>query len=237
MFYVLSKAIWLVLSPSVFLLLLITVPIVWAAVHRSVRAIAIAIAAAAALLTASCMPIGSWLLTPLEQRFPLASTSQPPDGIIAIAGDGDSGERTIALVMLSRKFPGARIVYSGEPNRDEFAKQFSLLGGDASRLIVETSSRNTEENARYTAEIVEPAPDQKWLLITSAFHMPRAIGCFRKVGFHVEAYPVAYLTSNSLVPSFGSKGVGLLDLAAKEWVGLVAYRLFHKTDALYPAAL
>lgn len=237
MFYVLSKAIWLVLSPSVLLLQLIVGSIVWAAVHRSVRATAIATTASAALLIANCVPIGAWLLAPLEQRFPSASTLQPPHGIVAIAGD--NGERAMALVVLSRKFPAAHIVYSGEPRKDEFAKQFTLLGGDASRLTVETGSRNTEENARYTAEMVKPAPDQRWLLITSAFHMPRAIGCFRRAGFHVEAYPVAYLTSNSLdiVRSFGSKGVGLLDLAAKEWAGLLAYRLFRKTDALYPSVL
>ncbi len=237
MFYVLSKVIWFVLAPSIFLLLLMIGTIVWAVFYRSARASGIAITAAVGLLTANSMPIGSWLLAPLEQRFPLASTLQPPDGIIAIAGE--NGERTTALVMLSRMFPGARIIYSGEPNKDDFAKQFNLLGGDASHLIVETSSRNTEENARYTAGIVEPTPNQKWLLITSAFHMPRAIGCFRQAGFHVEAYPVAYLTSHSLdlVPAFGSKRMGLLDLAAKEWAGLLAYRLFHKTDALYPSAL
>ena len=66
------------------------------------------------------------------------------------------------------------------------------LGVDPARIIVEDQSRNTEENARFTAAIVHPEPKQRWLLVTSAFHMPRAIGVFEKAGFDVVADPVAY---------------------------------------------
>jgi uncharacterized SAM-binding protein YcdF (DUF218 family) len=114
-------------------------------------------------------------------------------------------------------------------------QEYSDLGGDASRLVIEPGSRNTEENARYSSELMKPTPDQKWLLITSAAHMPRAIGCFRRVGFQVDAYPVSYMTKKAAGTSFSSERLKQLDFAVKAWVGLVAYRLFQKTDALFPS--
>jgi len=67
--------------------------------------------------------------------------------------------------------------------------------------------------------------------------MPRAVGCFRVAGFQVEPHAVEFTTSWShpfagYVP--GSAALSQLDTAAKEWIGLVAYRLMGKTDALFP---
>ena len=67
-------------------------------------------------------------------------------------------------------------------------------GLDARRILVETRSRNTYENAVYSKELAQPQPGQIWLLVTSANHMPRAVGCFRAVGFDVIPYPVDYDT-------------------------------------------
>ena len=104
---------------------------------------------------------------------------------------------------------------------------------------MERRSRNTFENAVYSRELIKPNSNERWLLVTSALHMPRAIGCFRRVGFKVEAYPIQYTTGHrspfQTGFGLGSNALNLLDAAMKEWIGLVVYRLTDKTNQLFPA--
>jgi uncharacterized SAM-binding protein YcdF (DUF218 family) len=150
-------------------------------------------------------------------------------------------------VKLARAYPRARIVYSGgdaslmgseAPEADFIHPLLDSFGIPRDRVLLETRSRNTAENAVFTKELVEPKPTERWLIVTSALHMPRAIGCFRKAGFAVEAYPVGWRTTQ-LFDSLGqrtlSEGLKQLDVAANEWIGLVAYRLTGRTSALFPA--
>jgi uncharacterized SAM-binding protein YcdF (DUF218 family) len=114
---------------------------------------------------------------------------------------------------------------------------FARLGGDRERIYIESRPRTTSEDAFYTAAVLKPKPGERWLLVTSALHMPRAVGCFRAAGFQVEPYPVEFRTDRrhpfrEFTP--GSGALSYLDTAAKEWIGLVAYRLMGKTDALFP---
>ncbi len=115
---------------------------------------------------------------------------------------------------------------------------FESLGIDKSRLIIERASRNTYENAVFSKALVAPKPGEHWLLVTSAFHMPRSVGLFRKVGFAVEPYPVDWRVGGSgdLISFTGLSVEGLLrtDTAVREWVGLVAYRLRGRIDDLFP---
>ena len=67
---------------------------------------------------------------------------------------------------------------------------FESLGIAKSRLMMERRSRNTQENAEFSKALAAPKPGERWLLVTSAFHMPRSVGLFRKAGFAVEPYPV-----------------------------------------------
>jgi uncharacterized SAM-binding protein YcdF (DUF218 family) len=109
-------------------------------------------------------------------------------------------------------------------------------GIDAARIRVEERSRNTYENAVFSRALVEPQAGQVWLLVTSASHMARAVGCFRHLGWPVVAYPVDYRTESSPRPGFLlAEHLALLDLIVKEWVGLVAYRILGYTDTLLPA--
>jgi uncharacterized SAM-binding protein YcdF (DUF218 family) len=111
------------------------------------------------------------------------------------------------------------------------------LGIDPARVIFERDSRNTYENALYTKRLAEPGPDEVWLLVTSAFHMPRAVGVFRQAGWRVVPYPVDYQSGGLDHAGLGFDLVGgldLIDLAVHEWLGLGAYRAFGWTDALYP---
>jgi uncharacterized SAM-binding protein YcdF (DUF218 family) len=115
---------------------------------------------------------------------------------------------------------------------------FAQLGGDPARIIdIRPRPRTTSEDAFYAAALLKPKPSERWVLVTSAPHMPRAVGCFRVAGFQVEPYSVEFKTIqwhpfSRFTP--GSPALSQLDTAAKEWIGLVAYRLMGKSDALFP---
>jgi uncharacterized SAM-binding protein YcdF (DUF218 family) len=146
-----------------------------------------------------------------------------------------------------RRYPQAHIAFSGGSGRliydgateAEFAvRLLESFGIERSRIILESRSRDTDENARFSKEVLQPKPGERWLIVTSAHHMPRAIGAFRAAGFPVEAFPVDYRTRGAidLLRPFATLGDGLrrTDTAVREWVGLVAYRLTGRTEAFFP---
>jgi uncharacterized SAM-binding protein YcdF (DUF218 family) len=262
MFFI-GKALWFLLTPSNSLTILTLGGIAagWIS-GGSRKALAVASLGAVGLLLCGVSPIGFWLATPLESRFP--ALRQPPEkitGVVALGGAirlydtvnadalslNDSGDRLVALADLARRFPEARIVMAGgfgglfgegAAESDLVRLHAATLGIDPSRLLVENRSRTTYENALYARELVKPAEGEVWLLVTSAWHMPRAVGVFRRVGFPVTPYPVDFRSPG---PRFGwrtykevARGLRLTDIMTKEWVGLLAYRLMGRTDALLP---
>jgi uncharacterized SAM-binding protein YcdF (DUF218 family) len=151
------------------------------------------------------------------------------------------------IPQLARAYPNARIIYSGG-DASLFADQgreadylYPLLdsfGVPRDRVTIENRARNTYENAVFAKELAQPKPGERWLLVTSAQHMPRAIGCFRRAGFAVEAYPVDWHSR----PRFRFRlnfeiaaGLGKLDAAAREWTGLLAYWLRGRTSEFFPS--
>ncbi len=198
------------------------------------------------------------LLRPLEERFPApAADAAAPYGIVVLGGPisvalslahgqtalEEGAARLTEAAILARRFPDAKIVYSGGSDRleSEAAEARNLLvalGVDASRIEIEYRSRNTDQNARFTAALVEPKPEQTWWLVTSAWHMPRSMGLFEKAGFSVRAYPVDYRSFGDARDYWPdrepSRGLRLFELAVHEWLGLAAYRLAGKTDAWFP---
>jgi uncharacterized SAM-binding protein YcdF (DUF218 family) len=242
MFYLISKAIWLVVTPTNVLILITAAATVWAALRVSKRAAWLAVTGACALVVGGFTPVSYWLTLPLENRFPQWEAGSQPivDGIIVLGGE--VGERITILAELTRDFPQARLVYSG-PGEDRHAEallqKFARLGGDRERVTMERRSRNTFENAVYSKELINPNSNERWLLVTAALHMPRAIGCFRRVGFKIEGYPTQYTSGDrSLLQTgfgLGSNALTRLDAAMKEWIGLVVYRLTGKTNQLFPA--
>jgi uncharacterized SAM-binding protein YcdF (DUF218 family) len=220
---------------------------------------------ASALLFAICgfTPVGSLLMYPLESRFPPWDASHgAPDGIVVLGGgiDADpsaahgeavfsnSAGRIISAAMLAHRFPNARILYSGGSanylndtsarEADYAAKVFEGLGIAKERLIIERESRNTFENAEFSKKLADPKPGERWLLVTSAFHMPRSVGIFRKVGFAVEPCPVDWRLAGEKdlthFPIQSEDGLEYTNLAVREWLGLIAYRLTGRTDELFP---
>ena len=222
----------------------------------------LAVTALLLLAIAGLSPFGNALILPLEERFPPWDASRGvPTGIISLGGAIDTvvspargevalneaAERLTTMAELVRRYPEAHVVFSGGSGRliydgateAEFAvRLFESFGIAKSRIILESKSRDTDENARFTKELLQPKPDERWLLVTSAHHMPRAVGVFRAVGFPVEAFPVDYRTRGAidLLRPFSSVGDGLrrTDTAAREWVGLAVYRLTGRTKELFP---
>ncbi len=263
MFFVLSKLLGILIIPSNFVVEIGLLGIVL--LLTRLRRLASWLIVTSVVLTALAgfSPLGNVLILPLEQRFPPWDPSRgAPDGIIVLGGSilpeiaatrgDDSGlneaaERITAAAELARKYPNARIIFSGG-NASLFAnapaeaavafRQLVALGVAPDRITAEDQSRNTVENAVFSRLIAQPKPGERWLLVTSAFHMPRAMAVFRAAGFPVEAYPVDYRTrgpsdATRLFPAVAF-GLAQIDVAMHEWAGLVAYRLTGKTEELFP---
>jgi uncharacterized SAM-binding protein YcdF (DUF218 family) len=239
--YYVSKVFWLIAAPTNALVLISAIAAFWT-VRRSPNRVAwLAAAVACGLVIGTFTPIGVALTVPLEDRFAFSpSDSQvPPDGIILLGGGGVGEIR--AVIALSQEYPNARLIFTGfgatNPEDEYKLKVFTQLGGDPTRIYMDTRARTTSEDALYAAALLKPKRSERWILVTSALHMPRSVGCFRVAGFYVEPYPVEFLTDRSdpfagFAP--GSEALIHLDMAAKEWIGLIAYRLMGKTDALFP---
>jgi uncharacterized SAM-binding protein YcdF (DUF218 family) len=239
MIYYVSKVFWLIAAPTNALVLISAIAAFWAVLRSPNRATWLAAAVACGLVIAMFTPIGIALTVPLERRFTLSPSDSQADGIILLAGGTMSGFAAVAA--LSQHYPKARIIFSGfiatDSEYDMIKKAFSLFGGDPARIYMEPRPRTTFEDALYAAALLKPKPTERWLLVTQAMHMPRAVGCFRIAGFQVEPYPVEFKTNDTHpFAGFisGPHALYDLDAAAKEWLGLIGYRLMGKTDALFP---
>jgi uncharacterized SAM-binding protein YcdF (DUF218 family) len=262
LFFIFSKTIGVMLLPINFLIGLGVLGAVLLATRVAWLGRRLVVASILLLAVFGFSPLGNLLLYPLEQRFPpWDATGGAPDGIIVLGGPVDpdlsaahhtpavtnSPDRMITAAALARRYPNARLVYTGGSARlisndakeaDYAADIFESLGIAKSRLIMERLSRNTAENAAFTKDLVKPRDGERWLLVTSAFHMPRSVGLFRKVGFTVEPYPVDWRVGGrgDLLSFNNVAGDGLdrTNTAVREWMGLVAYRLTGRIDELLP---
>jgi uncharacterized SAM-binding protein YcdF (DUF218 family) len=258
MWYLLARASETILQPSEFLLGFLCVATI-AILARPSRHSAVALACAVAIVACCAWsPFGSWLMRPLEGRFPKASLPKSVTGIVVLGGAFDVGksashgtialnsraERMTAFVTLARRYPKALLIFSGgkantsgsDPSEAQLARQLFVGLGLENRVRYEGLSRNTRENAVFSERLARPAPEDTWILVTSAADMPRAVGCFRKVGWNVVPYPVDYHSSYSWWSTPGIvEGLAQLDWATHEWLGLVFYDFQGWTPTLFPA--
>lgn len=262
MFFVLSKVLWIVAAPTNLLLGLALVGAL-AGLRGRRWGRRLVVGAASALLLCGVLPVGRVVLRPLEDRFPQPALDGPaPAGIIVLGGAiqqvigaargqvtiAEAATRVTAGAVLARRFPEARLVYTGGSNAlvseiggeaEDARRLWVDLGVDPARILVEDRSRNTDENARFTRDLLRPRPGQRWLLVTSAYHMPRAVGLFRRAGLDVVPDPVDYRSTGTwrdLLPTAEvSAGLARLDMATREWIGLLAYRLSGRIADLLPA--
>ncbi|MBX3531010.1 MAG: YdcF family protein [Rhizobiaceae bacterium] len=262
MFFYLSKIFSLVIQPINLIGILVAAALVALLLGRR-RFTTFSLAGGLLVVALSTWTsLGALMLHPLEDRF--ARPNPPPEqvaGIIVLGGGFEgavnlarggyelnaSGDRFVEAAVLARRYPAARVVVTGgsgalalegEADGDTAPRLLIGLGVEAERLVLENKSRNTYENALFTKEMLNPKPAETWLLVTSAFHMPRSMGLFRKAGFDVVAWPTDYRTA-------GNETVGLTQdnftdslqnttIAIREWTGLIAYRVTGRTDALLP---
>jgi len=262
MFFTVAKTFEFFLSPVPFAIFLGVIGAALLFTRWKILGRALSSLSAFALLLMAFGPLGGLLAGPLEARFPPpAADMPPPDGVIVLGGTiderlsanrdrptlVDAAERLTAPIALKRKYPNARLVFAGGSaalraspyaEADIVLRFWREVGLDQNDILYERRSRNTYENAMFTRELLHPTSKERWLLVTSAMHMPRAVGVFRKAGFDVIAYPVDYRTSGAAwleFPGSPTKGLGVVDFAAHEWAGLAVYWLAGKSDALFPA--
>jgi len=207
------------------------------------------------------LPTGHILLNTLEDRF-----SQPTlagkkiDGIIVLGGSTNTllsaardqvvlqgnAERLTEFVKLARLYPHAQLVFTGGigllsgkgPTEAKITRQFfSEMGLDVERVVFEGQARNTVESAKNTFTLLKP-DNQNWLLVTSARHMPRAMGLFQTAGWNIQAYPVDYLTAPKKTSAFSLSWPGDLSMfggAIYEFAGLTVSWLRGDSLDFFPA--
>ena len=263
LFFVLSKTLGFLLLPTNFLIGVGVIGAILLATRFASLGRKLVMGSVLLLVICGLSPLGNYLLYPLESRFPPwdASRGGPPDGIIILGASIEADlsaahgtpvvrsapDRIITAAALAHRYPNARVVFSGgsanlianDTREADFASAiFESLGISRSRLIMERASRNTQENAQFSKALVAPKDGERWLLVTSAFHMPRSIGLFRKAGFAVEACPVDWrVGGRDDLMGFSNiilDGLGRTEIAVREWIGLIAYRATGKIDDLLP---
>lgn len=254
----LAEALWRTLNPTMALQLAaaLGVALLWSRWRLAGRLLVTA--SILAVLATNVFSVDGRLLRALEDRFS-APNPMPADvaGIVVLGGSVEmsvseargltvlnhNGDRLVHFAALARQYPKARLVFAGGGQLpgamgESQWSQTALrdLGVDISRLAIEGRSTSTYENARLSYELVEPLPDEVWLLVTSAWHMPRAVGCFRKVGWNAVPYPVGFLTGTGPITlNVGPfSGFTQMNIALREWFTLFVYRFLGRTDAVLP---
>lgn len=251
MFFVLSKTLGLLADPALLALASASLALVlrwrglWPRLGR-----ALALASVLILLAFGCGVVADGLLRPLEQvhRRPTGPVPSPA-AIVVLAGllelqtlpgafyeMSSAADRVVEGIRLARRFPRALLVMSGgsgdlfrsaRPEALVLGRLARELGIPAERLRLERESRNTHENARYTAKLLRDL-EGPVLLVTSAFHMPRSVACFAKAGRRVVPWPAdSRRVDRGHWESWVPRPAHLerSALALREYVGLVAYRI------------
>jgi uncharacterized SAM-binding protein YcdF (DUF218 family) len=261
MFFYLSKIFWFFIQPLNLAIFLLLAGLFAALLGRRKLFAAGSVLSLLVLALSAWTSLGAIMLNPLEERFPRPPLPQKVDGIIVLGGGFEGainlvrrgyelnagGDRMVETAVLARRFPEAKVAVSGgngelfldgEGDATTAPRLLSALGVSADRLTLEDKSRNTYENAVFTKAMIMPKQGETWLLVTSAFHMPRAKALFDKAGFPTVPWPVDYRTS-------GKEGIGLFrdnasdslqktTMAVREWIGLFAYWLSGRIDRPFP---
>jgi uncharacterized SAM-binding protein YcdF (DUF218 family) len=261
MSFIVSKIFWFIFNIPSLLILLLFVGVVTAG--KAPRLSRVLVSLALIFLIACSLPfLPHYLIQKLEMRIPAGKVTDDISGIIVLGGVLDVGicrqghiellddaDRIVYGIILAKEHPKAKLILSGGSGsldqsqrlrEADYLKQLSImLGVDPGRIIIERNSRVTREHPLELQKIIDKK--QKFVLVTSASHMPRAIGCFRKSGFNVIPYPVDYhaykilprqLSVNDFVPQV--ENIFISSDVIYEWYGLVFYRLMGYTGEFFP---
>jgi len=261
MFFWFSKLAWLLITPGTWIVLAVlavwlSAKLGWSRLSNRLLGLTLTF-----VLLLAFLPVGDWLILPLESRF----TTNPVlpaqvDGIILLGGAvdpnlsaaweqteiGAAAERLFALLTLARQYPEAKLVFTGgsgamlqqQHKGADWVEALFIETSDISpRVEFERESRNTYENAVFSKALVKPQPGETWILITSAFHMPRSVGIFCRQDWSVIPFPVDHYARKDKLLRLDLDLNGhlhVLGMAVREWLGLLAYRITDKTVTLLP---
>ncbi|MFM8607847.1 MAG: YdcF family protein [Hyphomicrobiales bacterium] len=262
MYFLISKLLWLVFAPSSFLILCICIASALIFWGKRRAGFALGGSALFILTILSFSPVAEKQASELEDRFPPATNDERPiNGAIILGGGlnlassvvkdrlvlGGAGDRLLAMADLARRHPEAKIIFTGgsgylagskASEADLIEQHLSRLGITPGRILFERASRNTYENAIMTKAMVNQVQGERWLLVTSALHMPRAMGLFRAAGIDLEAYPVDWRTARGFTGILGdepaSSRLRLFDSTIREIIGLIAVRITGQSRELFP---
>lgn len=253
-FFIASKLIGALLRPDTWIVLALAVVVLAVVLNRRRLALWVGTITLNLLIVLAILPLGDLLLQPIERSFPAQPALGQVDGIIVLGGGEDArasafwgqmqlnegGERYTAALELAERFPEARLLFTGgsgalrdlagaETSEADMAGQFFREQGVApGRLLLEDQSRNTAENARFSLALAAPTPGETWVLVTSAFHVPRAIRSFKVAGWTgIVPWPVDY-RSSAFLDGIGwnlTQNLQILNIAIREQVGQIAYWL------------
>jgi uncharacterized SAM-binding protein YcdF (DUF218 family) len=265
LFFVLSKSFQFIATPSHFLVMTLALALMVRLLVRrwSRRAEQFGVAAAIGLVGLGLTPAGDWLMAPLENRFPqrdaaaAAQAGLAPAGIILLGGGlgatktstgfvpdyNAAADRIRAAGAWARAFPQAPVFVSGGPIADApgapseaalMADALVELGVAPDRIRREAHSRTTAENAAEIAKL--GVRGDGWVLVTSAFHMPRAVATFAAAGVTTIPAPTDFRVdaSETWRDLDVADNLETVDYAVKEWLGLLGYRLAGRSTRLFP---
>lgn len=266
LFFVFSKIGWALLSPGNLIIFFLVLSAWLLLFHRYTAVKRILIPTALVSFIIMAYPVSDYLIQPLEKRFtvPIIMPTEI-DGIIILGGGEDlkrsqswqvaelgiGGDRYIGAAYLASIYPHAPIIFTGgsgllslQDTRGEGALARQLLtsvGIDDKRLIIESKSRNTYENFKNTKPLLPKYWNGKaygtYLLVTSAYHMPRAVGIARQQDIQVIPYPVDFRSNGDDLREWDFDlydHLKALEPAWREWIGLTVYYYTGKTDTWFP---
>lgn len=256
LFFILSKSLWALLRPGT--ILVWAVFLGWLALLRNRRRLGMWLIGLGAFgaVTLTFLPLGYLALRPLEAQYPVAPPVSDVEGIIILGGAedlhpalvwggrlvNDNAERILEALTLAQAHPEAVVLFSGGRaappsidiiDSDTPAGLLLTLGLEPDRLILESASRNTHDNAVFGRDLVPKALSGDWLLVTSAYHMPRAVATFCTAGWtNLVPWPTDFRSGNfrrEIGADFADH-LEDLNVAVKEWVGFAVYRFVGRIN-------
>jgi len=254
-----SKNIWLFLGPINFLVILICIALFLRLIKKDFWSNIFFMISVVFFIVIAFLPTGLYLLYKLESPYQSQKNLEVKiDGLLILGGPSspglssfhqqvsfnEAGERLTESVKVIKNFHPKKIIFSGGTSSQLFNKShafvakkfFSEMGVNTDDIFFEFKSRNTYENILFSMEIVNPTEEENWLIITSSFHMKRALNIAEKLNWKFIPYPVDFRTSNTFNerPSINFlRNINAFDIAMHEIVGIFAYYILGRSNKIF----